>query len=143
MTLAHWDDLEPRRPPRRGLGGSWTNLGRAAGSVNAGVHRIQLDEGEVSTPAHVHGADEEIFFVLGGSGLSWQDGETHEIRAGDCLVHEAQGKAHTVRGGPGGLDVLAFGERIGVGGAYLPCQHLTACNDANLGVIGFTCKDNS
>lgn len=120
MTLAHWDDVEPRRPARRGLGGAWSNLGRAAGSVDVGVHRIQLDEGEVSTPAHVHGADEEIFYVLAGSGLSWQDGATHEIRAGDCLVHLAQEAAHTLRGGPGGLDVLAFGERLAIAGAHLP-----------------------
>lgn len=120
MTLAHWDDLEPRRPARPALGGAWTNLGAAAGSVDVGVHRIQLDEGEVSTPAHVHGADEEIFFVLAGSGLSWQDGETHEIRAGDCIVHVAQGKAHTLRAGGDGLDVLAFGERVPLGGAHLP-----------------------
>ena len=27
----------------------------------------------------VHAAGEEIFFVLGGSGLSWQDGKTYEV----------------------------------------------------------------
>jgi len=120
VTLAHWDEVEPRRPDRLGLGGSWQNLGRAAGTVDVGVHRIRLDEGEISTPAHVHGADEEIFYVLEGTGLSWQDGETYEIRAGDCLVHAPEGKAHTLRGGAGGLDVLAFGSRVLVGGAYLP-----------------------
>jgi uncharacterized cupin superfamily protein len=118
--LAHWDEVEPRRPARRGLGGSWTNLGSAAGSVTVGVHRIRLDAGEVSTPAHVHGADEEIFFVLGGSGLSWQDGKTYEVRAGDCLVHRPRAEAHTLRAGDDGLDVLAFGGRAPVGGAHLP-----------------------
>jgi len=47
VTLAHWDDVEPRRPERRGLGGTWTNLGGAAGSVTVGVNRIQLAAGEV------------------------------------------------------------------------------------------------
>jgi uncharacterized cupin superfamily protein len=120
VTLAHWDEIEPRRPEHRGLGGVWTNLGGAAGSVTVGVQRVQLADGEVSTPAHMHGADEEIFFVLSGSGLSWQDGVTHEVRAGDCLVHALLAEAHTLRGGPGGLDVLAFGTRTRVGGAYLP-----------------------
>ena len=120
MTLVHWDDVEAFRPDRRGLQGAWTDLGEAAGSVAVGVQRIQLDPGEVSTPAHVHGADEEIFFVLGGSGLSWQDGVTYEVHAGDCLVHLARAEAHTLRGGADGLDVLAFGERVLVGGAYLP-----------------------
>jgi len=120
VTLAHWDDVEPRRPQRPALGGAWSALGTAAGSVGVGVHRIQLDAGEVSTPAHVHGADEEIFYVLAGSGLSWQHGETYEIGAGDCLVHPARGKAHTLRAGEGGLDVLAYGERVRIGGAHLP-----------------------
>jgi uncharacterized cupin superfamily protein len=120
MTLAHWDDVKPRRPERRGLGGAWRDLGTAAGSVQVGLNRIELAPGEVSTPAHVHGADEEIFFVLAGSGLSWQDGRTYEIAAGDCLVHRARAEAHTLRAGGGGLDVLAFGERVRVGGAHLP-----------------------
>jgi uncharacterized cupin superfamily protein len=110
--VAHWDEVEARRPQRRGLGGAWTNLGSAAGSVTVGVHRIQLDAGEVSTPAHVHGADEEIFFVLDGSGLSWQDGRTYAVRAGDCLVHRPRAEAHTLRAGDDGLDVLIYGMRV-------------------------------
>ena len=120
MTLAHWDEIEPRRPERHGLGGAWRDLGSGAGSLHVGLNRIELGPAEVSTPAHAHGADEEIFFVLAGSGLSWQDGRTYEIAAGDCIVHRARAEAHTLRAGEGGLDVLAFGERIRVGGAHLP-----------------------
>jgi uncharacterized cupin superfamily protein len=120
VTVAHWDEARGGRPDRPSLGGLWTNLGGAAGSRTVGVNRIQLDAGEVSTPAHVHGADEEIFFVLAGSGLSWQDGETYAVRAGDCLVHAPLGKAHTLRGGDDGLDVLAYGKRTRLGGALLP-----------------------
>jgi uncharacterized cupin superfamily protein len=120
VTIAHWDDAKGGRPDRPGLGGLWTNLGGAAGSRTVGVNRIRLDPGEISTPAHVHGADEEIFFVLGGSGLSWQDGETFEVGVGDCLVHVPLGKAHTLRGGDDGLDVLAYGKRTRLGGAFLP-----------------------
>ena len=120
MTLAHWDDVEPRRPPRPALGGAWSDLGSAAGSRTVGVNRIRLEAGEISTPAHVHGADEEIFFVLDGLGLSWQDGVTYEIGPGDCLAHRPRVGAHTLRAGEGGLDVLAFGQRIRIGGAYLP-----------------------
>lgn len=120
MTLAHWDEAESRTPRLPALGGTWTDLGTAAGSETVGVNRIRLGAGEVSTPAHVHGDDEEIFFVLAGSGLSWQDGRTHEVRAGDCLVHRAAAEAHTLRAGDDGLEVLAFGERARVGGAHLP-----------------------
>jgi uncharacterized cupin superfamily protein len=68
----------------------------------------------------VHAAEEEIFYVLGGSGLSWQDGETYDVGAGDCLVHGVGEEVHTIRGGPDGLDVLAFGEREGGSAAHLP-----------------------
>ncbi len=102
------------------MAATWTVLGQAAGSWRAGVNRIELAEGEVPTPAHVHGEAEEIFYVLRGSGLSWQDRKTYEIRAGDCLVHRNFHEAHTLRGGPDGLDVLAFGERALGGGTILP-----------------------
>ena len=49
--------------------------------------------------------------MLGGSGLSWQEGEAYGVGPGDCLVHLAEEGAHTLRAGPEGLDVLAFGMR--------------------------------
>jgi uncharacterized cupin superfamily protein len=63
------------------------------------------------TPAHVHGEAEEIFYVLGGSGLTWMDEQSYEIGAGDCIVYRNFHEAHTIRGGDEGLDVLAFGAR--------------------------------
>ena len=41
----------------------------------------------------------------------WLDGATCEVAAGDCIVHLADEEAHTLRAGPDGLDVLAFGMR--------------------------------
>ncbi len=120
MTLVHWDDVPAHRPERRGRGGAWSGLATAARSVAVGMNRIELAPDEVSTPAHAHLGDEEIFFVLAGSGLSWQDGHTYEIRAGDCLVHRARGAAHTLRGGADGLVVLAYGPRTPTPGTYLP-----------------------
>ena len=68
-----------------------------------------------STAVHVHGAEEEIFYVLSGSGLLWQGGKSCEVREGDCIAHLARTDAHTLRSGDGGLDVLAFGTRVPVG----------------------------
>ncbi|MHB8468345.1 MAG: cupin domain-containing protein [Gaiellaceae bacterium] len=120
MTLVHWDDVQKRQMTRPGLGGRWSGLGPAAGALRVGLNRIELGPGEVSTPAHAHSGDEEVFFVLTGSGRSWQDGETYEIRAGDCLVHHGRGAAHTLRAGNDGLDVLAWGTRTATGGVHLP-----------------------
>jgi uncharacterized cupin superfamily protein len=110
VGIAHWDDVE-RFPGVVGhLRGTWSSLGRAAGSVSVGVSRIELPAGGWSTPAHVHHRNEEIFYVLAGSGLSWQDGQTFEIGPGDCVVYRAGEAAHTAYA-VGDLDVLAFGPR--------------------------------
>jgi uncharacterized cupin superfamily protein len=118
--VAHWDEVEGYRREAGHLAGTWFDLGSAAGSVGVGVKRIQVDPGKWSTPAHSEGAEEEIFFVLGGSGISWQDGEAFEVAAGDCLLHVPEEEAHTLRAGQDGLDVLAFGERIPQGNTVLP-----------------------
>ena len=49
--------------------------------------------------------------MLGGDGLAWLDGVTHEVGTGDCIVHLPGAHAHTLRAGPAGLDVLVLGER--------------------------------
>jgi len=123
-AAVHWDDVEGNRRTVGHLDSTWFDLGSAAGSRDVGVCRIRVEPGGWSTPAHVEHGEEEIFYVVGGSGLSWQDegpGEpaTHEVGPGDCLVHVATHELHTLRAGPDGLDVLAFGQRALSGGAWL------------------------
>ena len=89
----------------------WRDLGREAKSHTVGLRRIEIAEGHFSTPAHEHGADEEIFYVLDGEGLLWLDGKTYTVGAGDCMVHRPKRGVHTLRAGAPGLDVLVFGER--------------------------------
>jgi uncharacterized cupin superfamily protein len=117
----HWDDVRPRRLEVGHLRASWFDLGAAAGGVDVGMRRIQVDPGAFSTPLHVHRSDEETFFVLAGSGLSFQDDRAHRVHAGDCIVHREAGEAHTLQAGDDGLDVLVFGaSREAASGAYLP-----------------------
>ena len=123
--ISHWDEVRTWRGERGHIAGTWSSLsGRASKSV--GVKRIQVDAGKWSTPLHLEGAEEEIFYVLGGSGVSvqWDGGDEpvgYEVRAGDCIVHLALENAHTLQAGPDGLDVLAFGQRIYAGGvSWLP-----------------------
>ena len=71
------------------MAASWQRLGDAVGCTGIGVNRVQIEPGRLSTPPHSHGASEEIVFVLGGSGLSWQDEQVYELRPGDCIVHLA------------------------------------------------------
>jgi uncharacterized cupin superfamily protein len=124
-VISHWDEVRTWRGERGHIAGTWSSLtGRESRTV--GLKRIQIDPGMWSTPLHLEGAEEEIFYVLGGSGVSVQwEGEGdpvgYEIRAGDCLLHRALENAHTLQAGPDGLDVLAFGQRTFANGIiWLP-----------------------
>jgi uncharacterized cupin superfamily protein len=110
VGLTHFDDAPSREYVLGHLRNRWTMLGEAAGCERAGVRRIQIEPGGWSTPAHEHGRSEEIFYVLAGSGVSWQRGRTAPIRAGDCIVYLARRGAHTLHADEP-LDVLAFGSR--------------------------------
>jgi uncharacterized cupin superfamily protein len=109
VTLVHWDDVEPHRRAKGEMDATWQRLGSAAGSVGVGVNRVRVAPGMLPTPPHSHGASEEIYFVLGGSGLAWQDEAVHEVRAGDTVVQRANEQEHTFRAGPDGLDYLVYG----------------------------------
>ena len=110
MAITHFDEAPARDYDVGHIKGHWSFLGEAAGSVDVGVRRIQVPAGGWSTPAHEHGAEEEIFYVLAGEGISWQRGKTASVRAGDCIVYLAGGGAHTLHALED-LDVLAFGPR--------------------------------
>jgi uncharacterized cupin superfamily protein len=124
-VISHWDEARTWRGERGHIAGTWWSLtGRNSRTV--GLKRIQIDPGMWSTPLHLEGAEEEIFYVLGGSGVSvqWEgEGEPigYEVHAGDCLLHRALENAHTLQAGPEGLDVLAFGQRTYADGiTWLP-----------------------
>jgi len=123
-VISHWDDARSWRGERGHIAGTWSSLtGRSSQTV--GVKRIQIDPGKWSTPLHLEGAEEEIFFVLAGSGVSVQfdgdDTHAYEVHAGDCLCHLPLENAHTLQAGDDGLDVLAFGQRSTAGGVtWLP-----------------------
>jgi uncharacterized cupin superfamily protein len=137
--VVHWDDVRGYRREAGHLAGTWFDLGSAAGSVGVGVKRIQIDPGKWSTPAHAEGAEEEIFFVLAGSGLSWQDdgrgAAAYEVEEGDFLVHLAEAEAHTLRAGPDGLEVLAYGQRVPQGNTVLPRSRVAWMGRAFVDVV--------
>jgi uncharacterized cupin superfamily protein len=118
--LAHWDDVEAVRRDKGPMDATWQRLGDAAGAKGIGVNRVRIEPGRLSTPPHSHGRSEEITFVLGGSGLLWQDEQVCEVRAGDTIVQVADHFEHTFKGGPDGLDYLMFGTRHPVELGWLP-----------------------
>src|SRR3712207_2924348 len=104
----HWDEAPSETLDEGCLRRTRWDLGEAARSVAVGLKRVRVQPGAQSSPVHAHSAEEEIFFVLGGSGRLWQDGTACEVRGGDAIVHVAEGPAHTLVAGDQGLEVLAF-----------------------------------
>jgi uncharacterized cupin superfamily protein len=81
---------------------------------------VRVAPGRLPTPPHSHSASEELFFVLGGSGLAWQDGDVHEVRPLDCVIYRPDGMEHTFVAGPEGLEYLVFGTRHPTEFGWLP-----------------------
>jgi len=97
VSIAHWDEVEKHHRAKGPMDATWSRLGDAAGAKGVGVNRIEIAPGKLSTPPHSHGASEEIYYVLGGSGLAWQDEEVCEVGSGDCIVQVANHFEHTAR----------------------------------------------
>jgi uncharacterized cupin superfamily protein len=106
-AVAHWDDIATETEALGPIGGTWQELGGAAGAVRLGVNRSQLPAGQASSPLHAE--DEEVFYVLGGSGWSVQEDGCFAIAAGDVVHYGAWQPAHTVVAGEDGIDILTRG----------------------------------
>jgi uncharacterized cupin superfamily protein len=120
VGLAHWDDIERHHRAKGEMDAAWQFLGRAAGTKTVGLNRVRVAPGKLPTPPHSHGASEELYYILGGSGLAWQDDEVHEVRPGDCVIHRANELEHTFIAGPDGLDYLVFGTNYPTEFGWLP-----------------------
>jgi uncharacterized cupin superfamily protein len=120
MGLAHWDDVASQRAAKGEMDASWQRLGDAAGATGVGLNRVRVEPGRLPTPPHSHGASEELYFVLDGDGLAWQDDAVHEVRPGDCVIHRANELEHTFIAGDGGLEYLVFGTRHPTEIGWLP-----------------------
>jgi uncharacterized cupin superfamily protein len=110
MTVAHVDDVEPVVRDAGDIRATFRLVGQAAGATAVGVARIDVEPHCRPGPVHQHASEEEIFFVLEGSGLAWMDGAVHAIAPGDAIVCLAGGPEHTIVAGDEGISVLAYGE---------------------------------
>jgi uncharacterized cupin superfamily protein len=131
-VIAHWDEAPSGRAEAGHIAGQWSDLGRAAGTKTVGLNRITVEPGKWSTPFHRQTAEEEIFFVLSGSGVCLLADRAFRVRPGDCIVHPVR-EAHALRADDDGLEVLAFGTRGRTEVGHLP--------RAGVGWIGGTWTD--
>jgi uncharacterized cupin superfamily protein len=70
-----------------------TNVSGDIGAVKLGYGVTCVPPGKRAWPFHNHHANEEMFFVLSGSGLYRIGSEAHPIRAGDFIAAPAGGRS--------------------------------------------------
>jgi uncharacterized cupin superfamily protein len=119
-NLVHLDDVPEEVRDLGPLQGRRRRAGVAARARGVGLSLFAMGPGARAVPVHVHADEEELFYVLAGSGVSWQDGRTYAIASGDMVCHRADEEAHTMVAGPDGLRVLAFGEGSRTSITHLP-----------------------
>lgn len=68
-------------------------LARAVGAERLGMRLVEVPPGKRAWPYHFHYVNEELFYVLEGSGTLRYDGERYPIRAGDVISARAGTRA--------------------------------------------------
>lgn len=102
-------------------------LGAAAGCRRIGASVYVVPPEARQMPVHVHGDEEEIFYVLSGGGLSFEKGEACPVSAGDVVVHPPRRRPHTFLAGDGGLELLAFASGTDTSITFLPRAGVMWC----------------
>lgn len=74
-----------RRDLNAGLGADETNLSRALGLTQLGASYFEVRPGESAFPFHVHYLEDEIIYVIAGTGSYRFGTETYAVKAGDFL----------------------------------------------------------
>jgi uncharacterized cupin superfamily protein len=118
--ITHWDDVDAQRVETDHLRGTRRRLGGAMGAVRTGLSRFDAGPDERPMPVHVHADEEEILFVLRGSGVTTDGQRAWPIAAGDTVVHVADGAPHTFVAGAEGIDVLVFSTGSDTHLSFLP-----------------------
>ena len=124
--IDHWDDVPWKAREHGELQFERQRLSRPPGPAGATLSRYRIAPGRRSMPQHVHVDEEELFYVLSGSGLCWQGDAAHEVAAGDLIVHLADGDPHTLLAADDGpLEVLAYASGSPTGLTLLPRAGVT------------------
>lgn len=102
-------------------------LGDRTGMRRVISNLIRIPPGKESWIPHAHSAEEEMAFILEGTGEVVLDGARHAIGPGDFLGFPTDGVVHSiVNTGTGPLTYLTVGERSAVEVADMPSIGKTA-----------------
>jgi uncharacterized cupin superfamily protein len=87
-------------------------IGGMLGAETTGMRHVRVAPGAHGTPHHCHGAEEELFVVLGGDGVVRLGDERFPVRSGSVVARPpGTGVAHSFIAGDRGLELLGWGTR--------------------------------
>src|SRR4051794_40726101 len=86
MDLADLSRKMGSELPGERFGGRMASLGPALGARKLGFNITEVAPGKSAFPFHSHRANEEMFFVVEGTGQLRFGAETFPLRAGDVIA---------------------------------------------------------
>jgi uncharacterized cupin superfamily protein len=120
-TIAALDDVPPSEDHRGRVRQKTRRIGQMLGAETTGLRHVRIAPGAHGTPHHCHGADEELFVVLGGEGAVRLGDERHPVRRGSVVARPpGTGVAHSFVAGERGLELLTWGTNRPNDIAYYP-----------------------
>jgi uncharacterized cupin superfamily protein len=120
-TIVALDQVPPSHTQRGPTNQKTRDIGAAAGSETTGMQHLRIAPGARGFPHHCHGAEEELFVVLGGEGQARLGEDRFPIRRGSVLARPpGTGVAHSFYAGEAGLEILAWGTRVPNDIVYYP-----------------------
>ncbi len=134
-AVVHHADIPERELAEGDIAFRRRRLGAAAGAPRIGASHYVVPPHRRQMPVHVHGDEEEIFFVLGGTGIGYElqgqdpDGPiaAYPVGSGDVVVQLPDGHPHTFLAGENGLELIAFGSGSDTSITFLPRAGVMWC----------------
>ncbi len=134
-TIAALEDVPPSEDHRGKVRQKTRRVGRMLGAETTGLRHVRIAAGAHGTPHHCHGAEEELFVVLGGEGVVRLGDDRFPVRRGSVLARPpGTGVAHSFIAGERGLEILAWGTHVPNDVVFYPDSDKVFL--AGVGVIG-------
>ena len=92
--IVNENDVEPKELPGRSLRWLFTPEMKQASGLTFNV--VTIKPGNTVKPAHSHKNNEELVYIVSGSGKAYIDGKVHDISAGSAILF-SPGSIHMLR----------------------------------------------
>ena len=134
-TLTALEDVPPSEFHRGPVRQKLRFASRMMGAETTGMRHVRIAPDARGTPHHCHGAEEELFVVLGGAGTVRLGEERFPVARGSVVARPpGTGVAHSFLAGEQGLEMLGWGTREPNDIAYYPDSNKVYL--CGVGVIG-------